>query len=315
VLVGDTADKNAGKGRFALYGGDATSGPLTTLWDGIRPEKVGYVPMQKQGSIVLSISGDNSDGDGGRFYEGVMVTGAATAGTVDALQEAIVAARYGATDIVGPVQGTGGAGGAGSDTGGAGGSSGSGGESASCTSVTSCGGDLVGTWTVDASCLEVSGVLDMSGFGLGCSQASVTGTLRVTGTWSANADGTYADNTITTGQEQIHLAAECLSVSGTPVTCERLGGAMAALGYSAVSCTDAASGGCSCLATVDQPGGIGLAPLYASTEGDFTTSGSELVITTDEQEYWYCVSGATLTLTPQSTARTGLLTGTVQLHQ
>jgi non-reducing end alpha-L-arabinofuranosidase len=95
VVVGDTADKYAGKGRFALYGGDATAGVLTTMYDGIRPEKPGYVPMQKQGSIILSIGGDNSDYDGGRFYEGVMANGAATKETVDALQAAIVAAGYG----------------------------------------------------------------------------------------------------------------------------------------------------------------------------------------------------------------------------
>jgi hypothetical protein len=95
VVVGDTANKNAGKGRFALYGGDATAGVLTTLYDGIRPEKPGYVPMEKQGSIILSIGGDNSDYDGGRFYEGVMANGAATKETVNALQAAIVAAGYG----------------------------------------------------------------------------------------------------------------------------------------------------------------------------------------------------------------------------
>jgi non-reducing end alpha-L-arabinofuranosidase len=95
VLVGDTADLNGGKGRFALYGGDAQSGALQTMYDGIRPEKPGYVPMMKQGSIVLSIAGDNSDQDGGRFYEGVIVSGAASKETVDALQAAIVAARYG----------------------------------------------------------------------------------------------------------------------------------------------------------------------------------------------------------------------------
>jgi len=106
VVVGDTADAividGVNKGRFALYGGDATAGPLQTMYDGIRPEKPGYVPMQKQGSIILGIGGDNSDGDGGRFYEGVMVNGAITprdaaAGTpiVDALQDAIVAAGYG----------------------------------------------------------------------------------------------------------------------------------------------------------------------------------------------------------------------------
>jgi hypothetical protein len=95
VVVGDTAEKNVGKGRFALYGGDATSGTLITTYDGIRPEKVGYVPMRKQGSIILSIGGDNSDYDGGRFYEGVMSNGTATKETVDALQAAIVAAGYG----------------------------------------------------------------------------------------------------------------------------------------------------------------------------------------------------------------------------
>lgn len=95
VVVGDTAEKNAGKGRFALYGGDATGGVLLTTYDGIRPEKPGYVPMQKQGSIILSIGGDNSDFDGGRFYEGVVANGAASKATVDALQQTIVAAGYG----------------------------------------------------------------------------------------------------------------------------------------------------------------------------------------------------------------------------
>jgi hypothetical protein len=95
VVVGDTRDKNNGKGRFALYGGDATSGTLQTMYDGIRPEKPGYVPMQKQGSIELGIGGDNSSSGGGRFYEGVMSNGVATMETLNALQEAIVAARYG----------------------------------------------------------------------------------------------------------------------------------------------------------------------------------------------------------------------------
>jgi hypothetical protein len=65
------------------------------MYDGIRPEKPGYVPMQKQGSLILGIGGDNSDGDGGRFYEGIAADGAAPKEVVDALQEAIIAAGYG----------------------------------------------------------------------------------------------------------------------------------------------------------------------------------------------------------------------------
>lgn len=96
VVLGDTKEKNGGKGRFALYGGDATTGTIKTMYDGIRPAKPGYVPMQKQGSIILGIGGDNSNGAGGRFYEGIVATGpAASKETVDALQAAIVAANYG----------------------------------------------------------------------------------------------------------------------------------------------------------------------------------------------------------------------------
>jgi hypothetical protein len=95
VAVGDTMAQNGGQGRFALYGGDATRGMLTTMWDGPRPTVTGYNPMQKQGSVILGTGGDNSDGDGGRFYEGVMTSGAATLATLNALQANIVAAKYG----------------------------------------------------------------------------------------------------------------------------------------------------------------------------------------------------------------------------
>ena len=101
IVLGDTQDKNGGKGRFVLYGADATGidatyGKLATMYDGIRPEKKGYVPMQKQGSLILGTGGDNSSSDGGQFYEGVVAIGPVVSKeTLDALQAAIVAARYG----------------------------------------------------------------------------------------------------------------------------------------------------------------------------------------------------------------------------
>ena len=95
ILVGDTQDKNGGSGRFALYGGDATSASVTTLWDGTRPAKAGYVPMLKQGSIILGTGGDNSSGDGGQWFEGAMASGAASLQAVYSVQANIAAAGYG----------------------------------------------------------------------------------------------------------------------------------------------------------------------------------------------------------------------------
>jgi hypothetical protein len=100
IVVGDTQEKNCGKGRFMLYGADATGadptfGKLTTMYDGIRPEKPGYVPMQKQGSLILGTGGDNSSGGGGRFYEGATAIGPPIVKkTANLIHAAIVAAKY-----------------------------------------------------------------------------------------------------------------------------------------------------------------------------------------------------------------------------
>jgi non-reducing end alpha-L-arabinofuranosidase len=100
VLLGDTVEKNGCKGRFALYGADAsgadaTYGGIATMYDGIRPERPGYAPMNKQGSLILGTSGDNSSGGGGRFYEGAVAAGPVISkSTVAYLQAAIVAAKY-----------------------------------------------------------------------------------------------------------------------------------------------------------------------------------------------------------------------------
>jgi hypothetical protein len=51
--------------------------------------------MQKKGSIVLGISGDNSADGAGQFFEGAMASGAATAITLNPLQGNIIGAGYG----------------------------------------------------------------------------------------------------------------------------------------------------------------------------------------------------------------------------
>ena len=69
-------------------------------------------------------------------------------------------------------------------------STGSGTGGGSCTNVTACGGNVVGTWTVSSSCLTLSSSnLDISLAGLdprSCTNVTLTGSLKVTGTWTAN---------------------------------------------------------------------------------------------------------------------------------
>jgi hypothetical protein len=100
IVVGDTSEKNCNKGRYMLYGADATGadgtyGKLMTMWDGIRPGRPGYAPMKKQGALILGTGGDNSSGAGGRFYEGATATGPAiTKKWANLLHAAVVAAKY-----------------------------------------------------------------------------------------------------------------------------------------------------------------------------------------------------------------------------
>lgn len=187
---------------------------------------------------------------------------------------------------------------------------------ASCTGVTPCGGDVVGTWVAAGSCLPVSGEANMSGFGLGCTAAPVVGRLEVSGALTANADGSFTDTTTTSGESQIELPASCLNVSGTVTSCDRLDGALQALGYSTVTCADAAGGGCSCTATVQQAGGMGFVVLGAQAGGTYTATDDVFAVQgRSPREYAYCVSGSTLTMTPRGMSTTGALTGTIVLQK
>ena len=81
--------------QWAILGGNAQSGGLSTFWSGARPS--GYNPMHKEGAIILGIGGDNSKGSAGTFYEGVMTSGYPTAATENEVQANIVAAGYGSS--------------------------------------------------------------------------------------------------------------------------------------------------------------------------------------------------------------------------
>jgi hypothetical protein len=88
---------------FMLKGGNANEGTLSTMYDGPRPDaKIAgrcrngdvYQPMRKRGAIILATGGDNSNSAMGKFYEGIMVTGATSDATDEAVQANIVAVNY-----------------------------------------------------------------------------------------------------------------------------------------------------------------------------------------------------------------------------
>ncbi len=195
---------------------------------------------------------------------------------------------------------------------------------ASCDNVQPCGGDIVGTWTVAGTCVSLSGELSLTSLGVGCVGATVTGsTLTVTGTWTANSDNTFLDNLTWTGELQYDLSAECLTVSGTTTSCDRLASStLPGLGFyeglevqqtDGVSCTEMVPGadppsGCNCTSVIEQVG---------SGESDTYSIADNVITTSNGAEYAYCVEGDTLTLTPTKFARdtSTTTTGTVVLRR
>ncbi|KUI55658.1 putative alpha-L-arabinofuranosidase B [Cytospora mali] len=83
--------------EWAIRGGNAASGSLSTYYSGVRPS--GYNPMKKEGAIILGIGGDNSNGAQGTFYEGAITSGYPSDSTEASVQANIVAAKYATTSL------------------------------------------------------------------------------------------------------------------------------------------------------------------------------------------------------------------------
>jgi hypothetical protein len=166
----------------------------------------------------------------------------------------------------------------------------------------------------------VTGQVDMTSLGLGCASAEITsGSLQVTGTWTADSCGMLTDTTKTTGEQQVELPPSCLMVSGTTTSCDQVGDPVrSVLGYASFDCVDnTETEGCTCSATFDQEGGIAFVSIDASADGTYTTADNTLTTTAfgNDTEYSYCVSGNTLTLTVQTVGKTGTVMGPIVLQK
>lgn len=262
---------------------------------------------------------------GGASGAGQAGTSGGTAGAGGSMAGTAGMAGGGAAGTAGTAGG-GAAGTAGSaGTAGAAGTAGTGGgEPVECPDplpdATPCGGDLAGTWNVAMCELPITGVLDMMGFGLGCSTGMVTsGSLQITGAITFNADGTYTDNTVTTGEQTVELEKACLNISGTVTACDRVGGPVRdALGYVSFDCVDnAETEGCTCMGTIDQEGGLGLVSLDPYTEGSFTTMENNVSLEGEDEdtEYSYCVAEDTLVATFVTVGKIGTISAPIVMQK
>lgn len=183
-----------------------------------------------------------------------------------------------------------------------------------------CGGDVVGSWTVVDSCLKVSGsVTGLTFLGLGCGAAPTTGSLEVTGTWSASSDGLVVDNTHTSGDSTFDMPMECTNTPTSPlVRCPSLNDVLApVLGAASLDCVDSESAWCGCSATFAQSGSMGLITSSPMTSGSYTTAGGVLTASdgVNHAEYSYCSFEDTLTLSLAGAGRTGTVIGSILLQK
>ncbi len=218
-------------------------------------------------------------------------------------------------------------GGAGGSNGGGGGTAGgemSSGGQVSCMDAAAapCGGDVVGTWKSVSCPMTISGNADLGPTGLGCLMAPVMGMLTVTGTWTATADGMVMDTTTTEGTAVVEFAPECLKISGTATTCDRLN--LQPLGIQEIECVEnEATKGCTCTAPIKQFAGMAAISIDSAfnppegTTGTYTAADNKVVTTVAgvPTEYSYCVAGNALTMNLTTVTPIGTLTGPVVLQK
>jgi hypothetical protein len=151
-----------------------------------------------------------------------------------------------------------------------------------------------------------------------------SGSLEVTGTWTADGQGMYVDNTTTTGEQVFELPEEGLMVSGATTNCDRLGGEAGVvtqgLNFATLACVDnPETMGCTCTGTFNQQGGLAFLNTESDplTMGTFETSENTLTTTSEDvsAEYSYCVMETTMVLTLTSPPKIGTVMGPIVLQK
>src|SRR5258706_517889 len=184
-----------------------------------------------------------------------------------------------------------------------------------CPSSGACGGNIVGTWNITSSCLDV----DVSGsIPNYCPTATAKPVdVQIRGTVTYQADLTFSRQITFSGGVAITFPASCLTTgdaggdAGKPMTCDQLAQElMLDVNYASVTCVAAASG-CACTGT--------LSPQTTQIKtGMYTATSTGLLIETETGRATpdtsdYCIMGDTLRTSPHAMGMmmaTGMITAT-----
>jgi hypothetical protein len=176
---------------------------------------------------------------------------------------------------------------------------------ATCGKVAACGGSIVGTWTVAASCATAAAPSVP-----GCASASVKDVMvSASGSSTFKSDGTFTLNSTQSGSEVLVIPMSCLSSGGATATCAQLSGILGAAlmgdAGTTASCTTSGSE-CDCM--------IGLPSTTNMESGTYKVSGTTLTTmsggTTTTADF--CVQGNELHVISTSMGTSGDIVGTMQ---
>ncbi|HXU00602.1 MAG TPA: hypothetical protein VN903_06395 [Polyangia bacterium] len=160
---------------------------------------------------------------------------------------------------------------------------------ASCGKVQPCGGDVVGSWTINGECVDTSSItMQVSG---ACPGVSIDASgIRITGNATFNADMTYTMNEMISASISESIPASCLRMNGVTVTCAQLDQAIQQEltkqpgVFQSAHCSGL--GSCTCTLVLN--------PQTMNETGTYTTSGMSIALNGSTSEY--CVQGNQLHL-------------------
>jgi hypothetical protein len=169
----------------------------------------------------------------------------------------------------------------------------SGSDGASCSSFSACGGDVVGTWTLDSFCdteKTIPNTSDCPGAVLAITSSAATGKVTF------NADGTDATDVQITIGESGKFPAACYTAqdcSNAQTAVNSTGDGQTTTG----TCSYSATSGCSCSVKIVSD---------SNTTGTYQISKSNITLLTDgdtgtPDADTFCVSGNTLSVRSTNT--------------